>query len=364
MNRVALRPFFFFCVITLLWSHESLSQDKFFYVNGKILDAKTGQGLQGASVFCQNTTIGTISKADGSFSLRLANGGYDLIVSYTGYETRSLRISKSDKGNDSLNIEMKEADKSLGEVVVAGSAEVADGWSKYGQFFLDNFIGTTPNAAQCVLENKDAVHFYFYKKRNKLKVKAAENLVITNNALGYKIHYQLDSFIYEYNSNVSSYTGYPLFEELSGTAEQQDHWKENRLYAYTGSRLHFIRSWYDSTLKYEGFVLEMADSTNPNKFTVLKDPYVRSLYAVDSGDVEITLNGRLRVSFTNQVPDPKYLEAYKFPAGTRVEVSAMDIINGFVIEENGYFYDQSDVTNMGYWSWKKLAETLPYDYNP
>ena len=35
-----------------------------------------------------------------------------------------------------------------------------------------------------------------------------------------------------------------------------------------------------------------------------------------------------------------------------------------LIEENGYFYDQSEVTNIGYWSWKKLAEVLPYDYLP
>jgi hypothetical protein len=49
---------------------------------------------------------------------------------------------------------------------------------------------------------------------------------------------------------------------------------------------------------------------------------------------------------------------------TAVEISAIDIQNGFVIEENGYFYDQSDVTNIGYWSWKKLAELLPYDYIP
>ncbi len=35
-----------------------------------------------------------------------------------------------------------------------------------------------------------------------------------------------------------------------------------------------------------------------------------------------------------------------------------------LIQENGYFYDQADITNMGYWAWKKLAELLPYDYNP
>jgi hypothetical protein len=85
---------------------------------------------------------------------------------------------------------------------------------------------------------------------------------------------------------------------------------------------------------------------------------------VDSGDVVINLTGRLRVSYTNEQPNRKYLQERKFPLNTKVQISALDIVNGFVIEENGYFYDQTDVTNMGYWSWKKLAELLPYDYNP
>jgi hypothetical protein len=115
---------------------------------------KSGQPLTGASVFCQNTTIGTLSKNDGSFHLRLANGGYDMIVSYTGYETESIRIGKDHKETDTLTITLKDQDKSLEQAVVTGSAQVADGWDKYGQFFLDNFIGTTPNAANASWKTK------------------------------------------------------------------------------------------------------------------------------------------------------------------------------------------------------------------
>ena len=176
-----------------------------------------------------------------------------ILVLYTGYETKMMRISNGNKESDQLTIELKEKDKSLNEVVVAGSAEVADGWSKYGQFFLNNFIGTTPGATQCTIENKTALKFYFYKKRNKLRVKSADDLVILNNQLGYKIKYQLDSFVYDYTNNIGSYTGYPLFEEMTGTPEQLSTWKQNRFNAYAGSRLHFIRSWYDSTLQQEGF---------------------------------------------------------------------------------------------------------------
>jgi hypothetical protein len=356
------RPFLLISFFLLL-SLSAFCQQKTFSVDGKVVDT-TGQPLANASVFCQNTTIGTLTKNDGTFHLRLANGGYDLIVSFTGYQTESIRIGKDHKETDTLRITLKPEDKALEQAVVTGSAEVADGWDKYGQFFLDNFIGTSPNASNCALGNKDVLKFYFYKKRNKLRIKATSELLITNNALGYRIKYQLDSFVYEYNTNVCTYTGYPLFEEMQGTPEQQDGWKQNRLYSYAGSRLHFIRSWYDSTLDDEGFVLELPDSNDNSKMKRIANPYDPRFYSVDSGDVEIGITGRLRISYKNQLPDKKYLQAHKFPLNTAVEISAVDIQNGFVIEENGYFYEQSDVTNMGYWAWKKVAELLPLDYLP
>lgn len=353
-----------FLIPVFLLSVTCFSQEKTFSIDGQVLDSASGQPLNGASVFCQNTTAGTLSKENGSFRLRLANGGYDLIVSYTGYETQSIRIGKDHRPDDTLRVKLKPQDKAMEQAVVMGSLEVADGWEKYGQFFLDNFIGTTPNAAQCVLENKDVLHFYYYKKRNKLRVKATDMLHITNNALGYKITYQLDSFVYYYDGNIGSYTGYPLFQAMDSTPQQEDTWKQNRLYAYSGSRLHFIRSWYDSTLDDEGFVLELADSASNHRMKKIDDPYDSAFYSRDSGDVQIGIQGRLRVSYTSQTPDKKYLIENKYPLSTGVEISALDIVNGFVIQENGYFYDQADVTNIGYWSWKKLAESLPYDYVP
>ena len=65
-----------------------------------------------------------------------------------------------------------------------------------------------------------------------------------------------------------------------------------------------------------------------------------------------------------QVPDKNYLMQNHFPLNAKVEVSALEMPSGFSIEENGYFFEQSEITNMGYWAWKKIAELVPYDYNP
>jgi CarboxypepD_reg-like domain len=351
-----------FSLLIIFISLTSFGQDKVFYIHGKVMDEKTGSALANASVFCQNTTTGTISNNEGLFAMRLANGGYDLVISYTGYETQVLRVSNSTK--DSLIIQMREESKNLGEVAVTGSALVADGWNKYGQFFLDNFIGTTSNATQCTIENKDSISFYFYKKRNKLKVKAKSEIIITNLALGYKIRYQLDSFVNDYNTHISSYTGYPLFENLTGTPDQQTTWSKNRFQTYIGSRLHFMRSWYDSTLKEEGFQVETLNTPESDKGTILENPYDPTIYSLDSGTVDININGRIRVTYTGHVPDKNYLIQNHFPLNTKVQVSALDIPTGFSIEENGYFFEQSEITNMGYWAWKKVAELVPYDYNP
>jgi hypothetical protein len=350
--------------IACLISASGFSQEKVFYIHGKVVDEKSGAALSNASVFCQNTTTGTISNNEGLFAIRLNNGGYDLIISYTGYETQVLRVSNSSKDKDSLLIQMKEESKSLGEVAVMGSALVADGWNKYGQFFLDNFIGTTANAAMCTIENKDSISFYFYKKRNKLKVKAKSAIIIVNQALGYKIQYQLDSFVNDYSTHISSYTGYPLFENLTGTAEQQETWAKNRYKTYIGSRLHFMRSWYDSTLKDEGFQVETLNTPESAKGTFLENPYDATIYTLDSGIVDINVNGAIRITYTGQVPDKSYLIQNHFPLSAKVEVSALQIPTGFSIEENGYFFEQSEITNMGYWAWKKIAELVPYDYNP
>ncbi len=165
-----------------------------FTVSGKIIDAESKEPLSSASVYCQNTTIGTTTNKQGEFSLQLKSGGYELIISYTGYQTKQVQISSTDSRIP--DIEMAKEEKSLGEVIIKTSNEVKDGWEKYGSFFVEHFIGNTPNAAKTTLLNPEVLKFYFLKRSNKLRVLATEPLQIENKALGYNLRYQLDSFIY------------------------------------------------------------------------------------------------------------------------------------------------------------------------
>jgi hypothetical protein len=335
-----------------------------FTVTGVVLDSSSREPLNGASVFAQNTTLGTATNKQGGFTLALKAGGYDLIISYTGYQTQQIKITATD--NINLEILMVKEEKSMSEVIIKSSNEVTNGWEKYGDFFTKNFIGATPNARECVLQNPQVLKFYFSKRQNKLKVLATEPLQISNRALGYNLNYQLDSFVYFYNTDINSYRGYCLYSEMDGSDSLKRIWFRNRMNAYYGSKMHFLRSYYDSTLNQEGYIISMLDSTNATKFNIIKDPYDTNYYgAIDSTmEVEVWFPRKLNVTYAKKRPEAEYLKKFNLPKNLVVQVSYVDLKDAIAIKENGYYYDQKDWVNQGYWSWKNLADQLPYDYIP
>jgi hypothetical protein len=332
-------------------------------ISGKVLDSTTREPLYGTSVFAQNTTSGTTADKEGLFSIQLKSGGYELIFSFTGYKNQEVRITENK--NETLEILLVKDDKSMGEVIIQSSNEVKDGWEKYGSFFLDHFIGATPFSKECQIKNKDSVRFFYYRRSDKLKVLATEPLIISNDALGYELRYQLDSFVYYYKTDLSSYRGNCFFTEKLGTVSQAMIWKANREKAYTGSLMHFMRSYYDSTLKESGFTISIINN-DEKTFGLLTNPYLNKYYNVSDtlDEVQVHYPKKISVACINATPEKEYLKQMNLPMDVGVQVSYIDILKPIAIKVNGYFYDQKNWVNQGYWSWKNVADLLPYDYVP
>ena len=355
-------------IFSVIVSGYGFSQSTYYFISGKIVDAVSNQPLQGASVFAQNTTIGTATGADGNFKLYLPNGGYDLVVTFTGFQTETRRISTGDAGEKGLVITLKQKEKSMEDVVVKASNEVKDGWVKYGDFFLENFIGKTSNSKFCTIINKEVLKFYYSKKRNRLKVLASAPLQIENLALGYKIRYELDSFTHEYNTGAGIYSGYPLFEELiPADSSQSAAWAMKRQTAYNGSILHFMRSLYNRQLKDDGFEIQLLVKVNDKDSALsIKDPYAALNYNKDDSAkiVEVIPNQRdVALIYKNEQPAPGYLDANPDQPG-KFQLTVLSFLPGesIVIEQNGYYYEQANFTINQYLGWEKMADMLPYDY--
>ena len=278
------------------------------------------------------------------------------------------RITSADADNNNLVIDLKQKEKTMEDFVVKSTNEVKDGWEKYGDFFLENFIGKTANSSTCSIKNKDAIKFYFSKKRNLLKVMAEVPIEIVNDALGYNIKYALDSFTYEYNTQVSLYTGYPLFEEMQPANEEQlAKWNANRILTYNGSLLHFMRSLYNKQLKEDGFEIQFLIKANDKDTAItLKNFYSAVKYNKDDSAQTVEIlpyQTEVAVIYNKAVPEAAYILANpNDPDKFQLSVFSFTPNESVIIEQNGYYFEQSSVIINQYLGWKKMADMLPYDF--
>jgi hypothetical protein len=113
-GRKALLPFLLF---TALAGTDCFAQ-RSFTVHGKVLDNVKKSPVEGAYVFLRNSSVGTITNRDGSFSLVIPGSvtAPELGISCMGYENKS--IKNPGTGEKSLTVLLRAKTFNLEEVVI------------------------------------------------------------------------------------------------------------------------------------------------------------------------------------------------------------------------------------------------------
>lgn len=386
-------------------------------LKGKVLAADTRLPIHLANVFLSNTSIGTVTNAEGFFTLdHFPSGRYDVVVSCIGYESYVTTVQYAQLPL-TIEVNLKPRINILEEIVVEPYEKY--GWEKYGQFFLDNFIGTSALAGDCKLKNPGTIRFRYSKKENILRAFADEPVILENRALGYILRYDLKIFEYNYGSRIFYFQGYPLFEEMeTGRKRLQKRWEDTRADTYYGSLMHFMRSLFRNKLVQDGFevrklikiteeekkrvktIFNKRAYTNSNERIVVNDSlpgqgnmdsaiYYRKVmnqpekmnvlinkvlpgdsiaFAIDSFTAGLFFDDHLQVIYLyKQVPD-EYLQANRLSVQAKSPVVSKIFLprkKTIAVLANGSYYEGIDMISSGYWGWwEKLATMLPYDYKP
>lgn len=140
-------------------------------LKGKVADFMTYMPIESASVYIENTTVGTITNADGNFSLRVpaANMSGTLIVSSIGYTSFRIAISEYESGED---VFLEEEIASLDEVVLE-----VDTRPKSGNDLMVRAVERLPeNLAEAPYLQRG---FLRHKERNKREYKWLIEAAIT-----------------------------------------------------------------------------------------------------------------------------------------------------------------------------------------
>ncbi|NJO24547.1 MAG: hypothetical protein HC867_00355, partial [Bacteroidia bacterium] len=115
-----------------------------------------------------------------------------------------------------------------------------------------------------------------------------------------------------------------------------------------------------------GFVIALLNETDDKKFDFIGLPYHEKYYTLidSSAEIDIFYPRRISLTYTKKTPETAYLKQYNLPLDVGVQISYIDMLDVITIRENGYYYNQKDWVNFGYWSWKNIGDLLPFDYIP
>lgn len=89
-------------------------------VTGKVTDSVTGKPLAGVTIQVKGNTMGTVTDANGNFSLEVPEDAV-LEISYLGYTTKEIPVN----GKSSINISLAPVTTGLNQLVVIGYGTIA-----------------------------------------------------------------------------------------------------------------------------------------------------------------------------------------------------------------------------------------------
>ena len=358
---------------------------------GKVIDITNKNTVSKASVFLNNTTTGTETLTDGSFSLsNIQNGAYKIIVSCVGYETYAQSIIV----NKNIHLEEIELIPKLNELteVKITSKHHHTRRNFFLKIFTIKFLGQTKNARDCKILNPGIIHFDYDENNNRLTATTANFLIIENKALGYRIKYLLSSFKNDERWSRTSYTGMSLFEQMDSTAAQQMIWKKERAATYHNSIMHFLRACISGSFNGERFTVwkiirtpsekrptdsvvreqinklsEYSEETSPELVKWLKiakqSPYDQTVDRTPPEIYEYIKRTDLKGIYTFGFPFTLMINYNNSSNGSDRNSSFVTFVAPYAyFDNNGILLTPENCVIQGFWGDKRIAELLPDDY--
>lgn len=374
-NRgIGFHNYILFALAFFLFLHSEAQNS--FSISGNISDEKN-QPLSGVTVFLTGRMNITVSDTTGHFSLNnLSSGNYNLVVTMIGRKPLVKEFAVVDK-DLILSFELEPQVINLKVVTIKPDKSRL----KNLEIFKKQFLGESENASQCKILNSEVLTFNYDKKTGKLTATSDDILIIKNLALGYQLKYVLLNFTHDENKNSTIYQGYPSFEKMKGSPEEEEHWKNNRRTAFLGSIHHFIHSVYDESCRPEGFIVYKIKNRSPFDLANTNKNLIRIDYNRVSFDSLLTskdnhfkilnFSDALYVIYTKGVEQVNFknknysLEGIysdrRLPQG---QVSIVNLLGPISIDENGLFTPTTNLYFEGYMGWEKIADLVPYEFSP
>ncbi len=354
---------------------------KWFTISGTVLDEETGVPLSGVNIYLDGTLLGSVSDTSGYYKIdRIPLGTYTVVFSYVGYKLKAYKLTSRSPNDRLISTSMVRSVIELDSIHIrADPIGYLTRYLRYISKFYDNFLGFTENANKCKILNPEVLIYNEYRGGEHIIIKASEPLVIQNDALGYEIYYDLESYIDD-NDTVFFY-GKARFKELpAGSKRTEKSRAQKRDNAYNGSMKHLLLSLITNSTAREGFMIFRVEGDSLSETSIREVENVsRLIEQTSKHSYELRLSNPTFVVYTKE-KDKRHIEnrstedlIEKYGQSSALrdflrkykkhQVSALESINDpVIIDENGNFKTPLNYITHGYLSLERTADLLPINY--
>ncbi len=329
---------FFAFIVFLFFTITNFPQT----INGIVLDAKTQLPIESASVYFDNTTIGTTTNYEGKFSLEYNKRiKSPLIISFLGYQKVIINNYTTTK---TYRVLLSEDLNTLDEVFISSD----DGMPRAIklQQFRKQFLGFSDNAKSCKILNEDDIRLRYIKKDNQLIASSNKPILIKNKNLQYLISFEIIDFVIDYKYadikqkrfGIKSviYTGTSFYQNLNKAKKRKT--IKQREETYKGSVQHFMKALFNKNLEEENYKIVF------NRFIVTPYKYISVFYNENSELATIQLLKPISILYNKKQ--------------SKIESR----VDEFKIDKYGNYMPISEVLFGGNMGNQRLGDLLPFDY--
>jgi hypothetical protein len=334
-------------------------------ISGKVLSNETGEPIAGASVYINNSTIGTSSNADGEYSLlNFLQGTYEIVVSHIGFDPLVHKVEVR-SANLVLTFRLDPKVKQMRNILVMSDEKRR----KLMAIFKEQFLGITVAGEKCRIENEREIMFEPGNGKSDIYAFADQPLIIINRELGYKITFDLQEFYLDESTGRTFFYGYTKYEDLG--KGNIDKYRKTRRQYYMGSTMHFYHSLYEGRAMENKFrvIRVITYSNNMERYveTLKIDPKDFVYTDKESNRKYMAWDGKITVQY---LQDPVYKNALRnktivmgdLRKGIESELTMME--KPVFFTERGLPENPLGISFSGFWSYEKLGNMLPVDYRP
>jgi hypothetical protein len=342
-------------------------------ISGVVLEKESGLPLPFANVFVSNTTLGTVTKEDGSFTIK---GDFpqeiEVVASFIGYFREVQKVLVRSSNSIELKFELSINEAMLTEIELKSKRDKQ--WARQFRKFEEVFLALPDDSYKSQIEilNPWVVDFEMVKPKgapNYLIASSEEPLQIVNNALGYQIDYYLQDF--RLTREEAGFIGQVYYKPIPTLdLSQMTRWQNAREENYFSSLRHFNLSLILNNTDSVHFGIYRApyrgpDDRTPNHFYEIG----RSIFPtqMDSilrrplgdGTFRVFLPERLEILHLDRSWPNNYYNSVFHPISW---IEAKEKF--FDVDRKGILIDPRQLILSGYLSRQRVSRHLPLDYEP